>query len=329
MQQHHEEQAHAEMQIAHVLTNKTLSMDKKQLAGMLTGSFGLTSPSASASDSAAALSSKPRITDPQAASEQEAFEKQLTPAIADSYNNLGVISAGKGDNAAAFKEFKRAVAWNPSLDGLDYNFGRAAFMASKFTEAIPPLSRQLRVHPDDSGVRNALAMSLFMTRDYHGCSDLLQNAEAAIASIPQMQFIYAESLVKTGQITSGSERLEALAAAHPEIAESHRGLAEVHERRGERSQALLELRMAIRLNANDAESYFDLGKIELAGGNAASGAKALEVAVRLAPDEAEYHRELANAYRRALRIEDAEKERQIYEKLSSTPTTTSAVPLKP
>jgi tetratricopeptide (TPR) repeat protein len=172
-------------------------------------------------------------------------------------------------------------------------------------------------------------MSLFMTQDYRGCVGLLQSAEAAIASIPQMQYIYAESLVKTGQIAPGSERLEALAAAHPEVAEVHRGLAEVHEQRGERPQALQELRMAIRLNANDAETYFDLGKIELADGNVAAAATALESAVRLAPDDAKSHRELASAYQRAFRMGDAEKEHQIYEKLLNASATTNVVSGKP
>jgi tetratricopeptide (TPR) repeat protein len=172
-------------------------------------------------------------------------------------------------------------------------------------------------------------MSLFMTRDYRGCIGLLQGAEADIASIPQMQYIYAESLVKTGQIASGSERLETLSAAHPEIAEAHRGLAEVHEQRGERQQALQELRMAIHLNANDAETYFNLGKIELAGGSTAAAVTALETAVRLAPNEAEYHRELSSAYQRAFRMGDAEKEHQIYEKLLSVPAAASVVSTKP
>jgi tetratricopeptide (TPR) repeat protein len=324
MQQHREEQAHAEMQIAHALANKTLSKDKSQLAGMLGGSFGLTSPSAAGSDAAAAFSSAPGIADPHAASQLEAFEKQLAPAIADSYNNLGAIAAGKGNYTDAYHEFAHAAAWNPSLDGLDYNLGRAAFMASKFAAAVAPLTRQLRAHEDDLGVRNALAMSLFMTQDYRGCAALLKSAEAALATIPQMQYVYAESLLKTGQIAPASERLQALAAAHPEIAEVHRGLAEVHEQRGERQQALQELHLAIRLNSDDAETYFDLGRIELAGENAAAAVTALEAAVRLAPDKADYHRELANAYQRAFRMGDAEKEHRIYEKLESVPATTGA-----
>jgi tetratricopeptide (TPR) repeat protein len=329
VQQHRLEQAHAEMQIAHTLTDKTLSMDKHQVAGMLSGSPGLISPSSAPTDSAATALPAPAISDPQAASQQQVFEEQLAPAIADSYNNLGAILAGKGNYAVAYADFAHAAVWNHSLDGLDYNLGRAAFMASKFTEAIAPLSRLLRVHQDDAGVRNALVMSLFMTQDYHACLALLQSSEAAIASIPQMQYIYAESLVKAGQIVAGGERLEALAAAHPEIAEVHRGLAEVHEKRGERPQALQQLRIAIQLNANDAEAYSELGKIELANGNAAAAVSALEMAVRLAPDQAEYHHELAGAYLSAFRMADAEKERQIYKKLSSQPATSNVIAGRP
>jgi tetratricopeptide (TPR) repeat protein len=329
MTQHREDQAHAEMQIAHTLANKTLTKDKNKLAGMLNGNPDPASPSTAAADSADTSSFTPSIADPQDAIQQAAFEKRLAPAIADSYNNLGAIAAGKTDYTAAYNDFAHAAVWNPALEGLDYNLGRAAFMASKFIEAIPPLSRILRVHREDSGVRNALAMSLFMTQDYRGCAALLQSAEAANASIPQMQYIYAESLVKTGQIAPGSERLQALAAAHPEIAEVHRGLAEVHEQRGERPQALEELRSALRINANDAETYFDLGKIEIASGNAAAAVTALEAAVRLAPNHAEFHRQLASAYQHAFRMGDAEKERLIYEKLVSTSTPTSVAPQKP
>lgn len=329
MQQHHEDQAHTEMQIAHTLANRTLSKDKNQLAGMLSGNSGISGTSSAVADSAASFSSAPESTDPRTASEQEAFEKQLAPAIADSYNNLGVISAGKGNFSAAYDDFRHAATWNPSFEGLDYNLGRAAFMATKFTEAIPPLSRLYRVHPEDSGVRNALAMSLFMTQDYGGCAGLLQSAEADLASIPQMQYIYAESLMKTGKVAHGSERMEALAAAHPELAEAHRGLAEMHEQRGERKQALQELHTAIRLNGSDAETYFALGKIELAGGNATAAAAALESAVRLAPDKAEYHHELASAYLHAFRMGDAEKEKQIYEKLSSASAVAKSVSGKP
>ena len=320
MQQHHEEQAHAEMQIAHTLANKTLSKDKNQLAGMLTGGLGQSGPTASGVETPGNAAALPGIADAKAVSQQEEFEKHLIPAIADSYNNLGVIAAGKNDYENAYLNFAHASAWNPQQEGLDYNLGRAAFMASRFAAAIAPLTRQLHAHPEDSGMRNALAMSQFMTQDYSGCLATLKPVQATLTAIPQIQYIAAEALVKTGQTALGQEQLEVLKAAHPEIGDVHRSLAELDEQRGAYAQAVEELHAALRLNASDAAACFDLGRIELAQGHASAAVSALEAAVRLAPANADYHHELASAYQHLFRLGDAEKQRQIYERLRSQAT---------
>jgi tetratricopeptide (TPR) repeat protein len=318
MQKHQEEEAHAEMKIAHAFTDKALSKDKSKLAGMLSDSAASTGPSDAGADFAANSSTTPHAADPVAVSKQRAFEKQLTPAIADSYNNLGAIMASEKKYADALNYFQRAAVWSPSFEGLDYNIGRAAFMAAKFSEAVPPLSRYLRSHPGDSGIRGALAMSQFMTNDYRGCIDALKGAGEGVTSIPQMQYIYAESLVKTGEVSSGKERLESLESAHPEIAEVHRGLGEVLELQGDRQKAAEELRSAILLNANDPESHYDLGKIKLEIGDTTAAIQELESAIRLLPSDAKFHRELARAYKAALRTADAEKELRIYDTLRAS-----------
>ena len=64
--------------------------------------------------------------------------------------------------------------WNPSLEGLDYNWGRAAFAGSQFADAIMPLSRYVKSHPDDVGARSVLAISQFMTGTIHGCIEALE-----------------------------------------------------------------------------------------------------------------------------------------------------------
>jgi tetratricopeptide (TPR) repeat protein len=320
MQKHQEEEAHAEMQIAHAFADKALSKDKTELAGLLDNKPTSGEASDARVDPAAMAPAAPPPADPVAAGRQKAFEKQLTPAIADSYNNLGAIMATQTKYADALKYFERAAAWSPSLEGLDYNMGHAAFMAARFSEAILPLSRYLRSHPGDSGIRGALAMSQFMTHNYRGCIDALKGAGEGIGTIPQMQFIYAESLVKTGDVSSGRERLEKLEAAHPEIAEVHRGLGEIAELQRDWQTAIKELAQAIQLNANDPETHYDLGKTELESGNPAEAILELETAVRLMPDDASYHQELAAAYERAFRMSDAEKERRIVEQLKASQT---------
>jgi tetratricopeptide (TPR) repeat protein len=267
MQQHHEDEAHAEMKVAQSLTENSLSKDRNNLSGMLDTKPAGDGPADTHVDAAAMLPAAAHTADPVAAAKQKAFERGLTPAIADSYNNLGAIMASEQNYADALKYFEQAKAWSPSMDGLDYNIGRAAFTASKFSEAIPPLSRYLRSHPEDSSIRGALAMSEFMTQNYKGSIDELKGAGEGVTSIPQMQYIYAESLVKTGEVSTGKERLEGLEKAHPEIAEVHRALGEVWELQGDCRKAIAELNEANRLNATDTETRFELDKAELKCGS--------------------------------------------------------------
>jgi Flp pilus assembly protein TadD len=248
---------------------------------------------------------------------QKAFEMELTPAIADSYNNLGAIKASQENYADALKLFEQAKAWSPSFEGLDYNMGRAAFMAADFSEAIMPLSRYLRSHPADPGIRGALAMSQFMAHDYASCINDLKGAGEEILSIPQMQYIYADSLVKTGEVSLGKERLEKLEAAHPEIPEVHRAMGEVWEIESDCEKALAELGKASQLNANDPDTHRDLGKTQSQCGNIEDAIQEFETAVRLKPDEASYHQDLSDAYEKVFRMADAEKEHRIAEQLKA------------
>ncbi len=271
MQKHQEDAAHAEMQIAQALSGRALSKDRSKLSGMLDDRPSAAGGSDSQVDAAAMNPIIPHAADPAAVAKQRAFEKELTPAVADSYNNLGAIMASQKSYADAWKLFEQAKAWNPTLEGLDYNMGRAAFMAADFSNAVAPLSRYLRSHPADSSIRGALAMSRFMTQDYAGCIEALKGAGDEVSSIPQMQFIYADSLVKTGEVALGKERLEKLEASSPEIAEVHRALGEVWELKGDCAKAMKEFDAASQINPTDFETRYDIDRAELKCGAPATG----------------------------------------------------------
>jgi tetratricopeptide (TPR) repeat protein len=322
MTEHRSEDAHAEMEIAHTFVDQNLSHDQGALAGLLNDHSAASTPADTPSVSTNPRSSPVQTSqdiDPAALRDLSAFEKRLTPAIADSYNNLGAIAASGKDYSASLRFFQQAAGWDATIEGLDLNWGRSAFMASRFSDAIPPLSRYVRSHPDDSGTRGALAMSQFMTHDFSGCVSTFKGVEGQLASLPQMEYVFAESLVETGQVSAGKRRMESLAAAHPEIADVHRALGEVYESEGEQKKANEELRTAIELNATDPQAHYDLGKVEVESDDAAAAISELETATRLTPGDPAFHRELAAAYRLALRNQDAEKELAISEKLSGEP----------
>ena len=137
--QHKADEAHAEMEIARAFADKGLSHDKNELAGLLSNKAA-TSDGIGSNDatSGAVVTGND---DPAARDRVSALEKKLGLAIADTYDNLGAIAATGGNYAVAVGLFEHAYTWNPALDGLDLNWGRAAFMASKFKEALaPPLA---------------------------------------------------------------------------------------------------------------------------------------------------------------------------------------------
>ena len=314
--------AHAEMDVSRELANKTLAQDKGKLAGLM-DTFGSQNVQASATE-ASASPSLVATTDPSALRKAEGMKEQVRLPVADSYNNLGAIAATNSDYSGAVTYFERAAAWNPSLDGLDYNWGRAAFAGSQYGDALLPLSRYVKAHPDDTGARSVLAISQFMTGNYHGCFETLRSVIGKSDLVPQVEYVYAESMIKTGQIGPGMERLGALERLHPEIPDVHRALGEALGRQGERQRALEEFRTAIQLSPSDADSHFDLGKMEFEGGDTAAAILELEAAVRLSPNNEKFHQELADSYGAALRPADAQKEMGAYNMLGkqvqSTPS---------
>ncbi len=313
MQKGQPDAAHAEMAISRDLANKALSQDKSKLEGLLD-----TSAPQSVAQNAQVLTEGASTTsllsattaDPVTLGKIEVLREQIRLPVADSYNNLGAISATNNDYSHAVTYFKQAAVWNPSLDGLDYNWGRAAFAGSQFADAIMPLSRYVKSHPDDIGARSVLAISQFMTANYHGCIEALEPAIKKIDLAPQVEYVYAESLIRTGQIAAGAERLAALEKLHPEIPDVHRALGEALAQQGEKQQALEELRAAVQLNPRDADAHYELGKMELESKNLAAAIPELESATLLSPDSENFHQELADAYTAALRPADAQKEKE-------------------
>jgi tetratricopeptide (TPR) repeat protein len=182
----HLDEAKTEMQISAGLLKQNLVHDQAKLKGALMGEAASIAPFEHGPDQAPM--------DIKARQELEAFTARAAPAIADSYNNLGAIAAGANEFATATGYFEKAAKWNPSLEGLDYNWGRAAFSANFYAQAVPPLTRYLAAHPQEQGARKVLGISYFMLKDYAAVVRTLSPIEASLAATPQLSTMYTQSL---------------------------------------------------------------------------------------------------------------------------------------
>lgn len=128
--------------------------------------------------------------------EDVAYEKSVSPLIAASYNNLGVHAAMKGEYAAAAAWFAHASQWDPLLAGVSGNWGRAAFAAHEYADAVAPLLTALRSHPDDRDSRIALGVSQYETGDYKGAMQTLTPIASTFAADTSLAAVYAECRAK-------------------------------------------------------------------------------------------------------------------------------------
>ncbi|MHB1957514.1 MAG: tetratricopeptide repeat protein [Acidobacteriaceae bacterium] len=102
----------------------------------------------------------PAAIDPRELQRAVAVRDKIAPAIANSYNNLGVIAAIDKDYSSATIYFQDTAKWAPGLEGLDLNWGRAAFLGGQYEQAIPPLKRYVESHPADEDARSMLVECL-------------------------------------------------------------------------------------------------------------------------------------------------------------------------
>jgi tetratricopeptide (TPR) repeat protein len=320
IQERKNEEGKKEMQIAQDL----LLQNRKLDAANMTGKAILRFPSRKTD----------AITDPVAAEEVQQFEQQVGSAIADSFNNLGAITAQNEDYTMAASYLEQAAQWNPRMDGLDYNWGRAAFGARDYRQAMLCLGRYMQAHQEDARPRVPLGMSQFMLSNYRGAIDTLSPLGSQLDTIPLLAYAYAESLVKTGDVERGIYRLELLEAADPDLAIVPVALGEAFASQKLYQKAEAQFRAALRINqtdnnskydlaltlialgqkdeaqlllkelaqqseTNDPAIYYQLGKLQLdRGDNIDAAISNLEAAAKLAPEDDATRLELAEAYSR-------------------------------
>jgi tetratricopeptide (TPR) repeat protein len=277
---------------AHTLEQEKLALGQDRMSDYLGEDHS--------SNSSADISRAVRVTDELRSADQktsgsvDAFEKQIAPAIADSYNNLGAIAGSATNYSAALSYFERAAEWQPGLPGLDANWGRAAFEAAAYDQAVPPLSRCLQAHPEDNAVRRELGLSQFVLHRYAQARLTLQPLDGLPTEPSDVQYAYADSLLKLGETPAAIGRLSAIAKASPQVAAVHVALAEAYGPTDYQA-ASRELGIVIGLDPSDAEAREKLGRLELAHGEWKKAVSDLKAAAKLLPGDEGVRQVLAEA----------------------------------
>jgi tetratricopeptide (TPR) repeat protein len=200
------------------------------------------------------------VAEPKATKQYRAFVSEI---LASSYNDLGVMRAKNSEFAAAAEFFKQAAAWNPSLTGLDRNWGLASYRAELYSDAVPPLERQLAAHPDDNFVRQLLGMSYYLAGNFSKAAEVFHPFFKAPLDDPGLLFAWGTALVCTHQADAAMQIFRRLLEQNSSNPDVHLLLGRAHAQQEDYPLALSELKTTLQIDPRHLEAHYYAGLVYL------------------------------------------------------------------
>ena len=201
-----------------------------------------------------------QVAETKPAMQYRAFVSEI---LASSYNDLGVMRAKNSEFAAAAEFFKQAASWNPSLPGLDRNWGLASYRAELYSDAVPPLGRQLAAHPDDNFVRQLLGMSYYLAENFSKTAEVFRPFFKAPPDDPALLFAWGTALVRIHQADAAMEIFRRLLEQNSNNPDVHLLLGQAHAQQEDYPSALAELKTALQLDPRHSEAHYYMGLVYL------------------------------------------------------------------
>jgi tetratricopeptide (TPR) repeat protein len=209
---------------------------------------------------------QPGDSDGYDAKAEAAYTKSVSLLLGQAYNNLGVIDARASRYARAAEEFPQAAKWEPSIPGLDRNWGIAAFRAEKHDKATAPLERELRRTPNDLSIREMLGLCYYMGDDFAKSAATLRPVLDQLQDNAGLLYAAGVSLVRSGDGKNGARAFSRMLEKDQNVPAVHLMLGQAYAQEPNYPEALAEFARALQLDPHTAEAHYGSGMVALKQG---------------------------------------------------------------
>ena len=178
---------------------------------------------------------------------------------AEAFAHLGLLEARQEHFESAIDDYRRAMAINPDLPGLQMNLGLTLFKVAQFPEAIKSFSSEIKKHPGDLRLTILLGMAHYGMKDYLVAIPYLKRAtESDRNSIP-LRLALSHSCIRSKQYHCVLDMQKEILVLKPDSAEADMLAAEALDQMGDSAGAIKELQAAVAANPNQPNVHFGLG----------------------------------------------------------------------
>jgi len=233
--------------------------------------------------------------DPAGALEAYAAAAQFAPRDSRPHIAAGAVHERQGDLAAAEKEFRRALEFEPdSAEALE-GVVRAATQGKRWDEAEAALRRLLKLEPTNAAAHVQLGRVLMAQgRKDESVAEL--EAAAQGSNDPVVERELAAFYLESKQYEAAALHYRRLLTGDPKNAELHHALGLVLTGQMKYAEAEAELVRAVNADPNLKEAYFDLAFAAHRNKDYATAVRALDARLRFYPENPGTYFMRATAY---------------------------------
>jgi tetratricopeptide (TPR) repeat protein len=181
------------------------------------------------------------------------------PRDAEALAHLGLLEARQEHYQSAIDDYRRAMAINPDLPGLQMNLGLALFKVAQFPDAIKSFSSEIKKHPSDLRLTILLGMAHYGMKDYLIAIPYLKRATESDRNNVALRLTLAHSCLRSKQYQCVLGTHQEILALSTASAEADMLAGEALDQMGDRAGAVKELRAAVVADPSQPNVHFGLG----------------------------------------------------------------------
>ncbi len=227
-----------------------------------------------------------------------ALEK-VRPENPESYAHLGLLEARQQHYKEAVPLYRKALALNPAMPGLQLNLGLALFKADELKPAIQTFEALLKREPSSSPEAQRLTVLIGMAhyglKEYAAAVPYLQEATAGEPQNLPFRLLLAHSCLASKQYQCVLDVYHEILTLNAESAEADMLAGEALDEMQDHFGATQQFRAAVKANPQEPNVHFGLGYLLWGQGQFAEAAQEFQAELANVPNHVQALAYLADA----------------------------------
>jgi tetratricopeptide (TPR) repeat protein len=236
---------------------------------------------------------------------------QAQPRSAEAYAHLGFLEARQERYRQAIPLYRKALAVDPRMPGLEMNLGLALFKAGDLKAAVNIFNKLLKAEApsraESRRLKTLIGMADYGLQDYSAAIPYLKEATTEDPQNLPFRLVLAHSCFAAKQYQCVLDVYREILNLNAESAEADMLAGEALDEMQDHAGAIQQFRAAVKANPNEPNVHFGLGYLLWTQGQYAEAADQFQAELTNVPDHAQALVYLADSNIKLSHINEAQR----------------------